>query len=180
MHAHGRSEGPAGSLANEIALRDARDSDFPDLLLLWRELMDLHTRLDPRFALADDADTRFGSYVDSAIHREDYHLRLALLGHRPVGFAISCILPNSPVYRAQWIGYVNDLCVTASVRRRGVGERLVEDAVEWLREGGAESVEVYVAHANQVAQSFWRRVGGRDYLQRLSLDLSGYDAPRDK
>lgn len=161
-------------------MRDARDSDFADLLQLWRELMDLHTQLDPRFELSDDANSRFGSYVDSAIHREDYRARLALLGHRPVGFAISCILPNSPVYRAEWIGYVNDLCVTASVRRRGVGERLVQDAVQWLTAGGAESVEVYVAHSNVGAQRFWRRMGGQDYLQRLSLDLSHFDPPKGR
>lgn len=179
MHARERPYGAAGSLADAITVRDAEDRDFPELLVLWRELMAVHTELDPRFALADDADERFESYVDTAIHRDDYRVRLAMLGHRVVGFAISCILPNSPVYRAEWIGYVNDLCVTASVRRRGVGDKLVADAVDWLRRAGAESIEVYVAHENKLAQRFWRGVGARDYLDRLSLDLSEFDGRRD-
>lgn len=179
VHAQERPYGTLGSLADEVTLRDVRDEDFPDLLVLWRELMELHNRLDPRFELSFDADERFAAYVDTATQRDDYYVRVALLGHRPVGFAISCILPNSPVYRAEWIGYVNDLCVTSSVRRRGVGERLVRDAVDWLRRGGAESVEVYVACANHLAQRFWRSMGARDYLDRLSLDLSVLDARRE-
>lgn len=179
VHARERSYGALGSLAEEVTLRDARPEDFSDLLVLWKELMELHTRIDPRFELSFDADARFETYVETALDRDDYRVRVATLGHRLVGFAISCILPNSPVYRSEWIGYVNDLCVTDSVRRRGVGEKLVHDAVDWLRCSGAESIEVYVAHENHLAQRFWRRIGARDYLDRLCLDLDALDARRD-
>lgn len=158
----------------DVLLRSAEDQDFDALLGLWRELMDLHVELDPRFALSDNADQRFFSYLDTARAREDYRVRLAEQDDRIIGFAISCVLPNSPVYRARWIGYINDLCVTASMRRQGVGEILVQDAVDWLRACGAESVEVYVAHHNQVARRFWRRIGGREYLERLSIDLGRF------
>jgi ribosomal protein S18 acetylase RimI-like enzyme len=89
-----------------------------------------------------------------------------------VGFAVCCILPNSPVYRARWIGYINDLCVTERMRGRGIGEFLVRDSVKWLKDSGADSIEVYVAHKNDGAQRFWRRVGGRDYLDRMSIDTA--------
>jgi ribosomal protein S18 acetylase RimI-like enzyme len=158
----------------EVVLRNAKDSDFGVLRDLWRELMDLHVELDPRFTLSDNADQRFFNYLETARSREDYRVRIAAVGDRPVGFAISCVLPNSPVYRARWIGYINDLCVTDSMRRRGIGELLVRDAVDWLRANGAETVEVYVACYNEGAQRFWRRIGGREYLERLSLDLSRF------
>ena len=64
------------------------------------------------------------------------------------------------------------------MRKRGVGELLVEDAIRWLKKAGAESVEVYVARHNQVAQRFWRRMGGQDYLDRMTLDLSRFDRGR--
>ncbi len=168
-------ERPFPARAGDIVLRDAREDDFDALLALWRELMDLHVELDDRFDLSDNADQRFFNYVDTAQSRDDYRVRLAVHREEIVGFAIACVLPNSPVYRARWIGYINDLCVTASMRRRGVGELLVHDAVAWLRQCGAESVEVYVAHHNAVAQRFWRRIGGTEYLERLSLDLTRFE-----
>ena len=179
VHAWDRDAGRPRELKRrdpgKVVLRGPRDSDFEALRSLWRELMDLHVQLDPRFTLSDNADQRFFNYLETARSRDDYRVRLAVVNDQPVGFAISCVLPNSPVYKARWIGYVNDLCVTASMRKRGIGELLVEDAVAWLRANGAETVEVYVAHYNEGAQRFWRRIGGREYLERLSLDLSRFE-----
>jgi ribosomal protein S18 acetylase RimI-like enzyme len=137
--------------------------------------MDMHVALDPRFALADHADQAFLSYAEAARTRDDYRIRVAETQNQVVGFAVSCILPNSPVYKTRWIGYINDISVTAAMRGRGIGELLVEDAVWWLRRNGADSIEVYVARCNEGAQRFWRRVGGRDYLDRLSIDIRSYE-----
>lgn len=173
VHAFGRDGGSRGSPDDQpkVTLRDSKPSDDPELRRLWRELMDLHVSLDSRFALAQNADQAFVTYAETARSRDDYRVRVAVAEGRLVGFSISCILPNSPVYRSRWIGYINDLCVTAAYRRRGIGELLVKDAVEWLRSNGADSVEVYVARQNEGAQRFWRRIGGRDYLDRLSIEL---------
>lgn len=158
-----------------IGLRNAEPGDDAALLALWRELMDLHAALDSRFALSDDADSAFLSYAEAARTRDDYRLRVAEIEDRVVGFAVSCLLPNSPVYKTRWIGYINDISVTAAHRGQGIGEALVDDAIWWLKRNGAESVEVYVARANDGAQKFWRRVGGRDYLDRLSIDVGDRD-----
>lgn len=157
-----------------ISIRDATAADYEDLVDLWQELMAHHVRLDPRFALATDADDRFLSYLDTAAGRDDYRVRLALEDGQPVGFAVACVLPNSPVYRARYVGYINDLCVTQTARGRGIGTDLVEDAVRWLRQEGADTVEVYVAHENHDALRFWKRVGGRAYLERLALDVGQF------
>jgi len=164
-------DGSHGDESLEVTIRDARADDDADLARLWRELMDLHVALDDRFALSDNADEAFQSYAETARNRDDYRVRLAVVNEHAVGFVICCILPNSPVYRTRWIGYINDLCVTRNMRGHGIGELLVEDSVEWLRNNGADSVEVYVARANDGAQRFWRRVGGREYLDRMSIDL---------
>lgn len=168
-----RGRSPADTPA--VGLRNAEPRDDAALLALWRELMDLHAQLDPRFSLSDDADNAFLSYAEAARTRDDYRLRVAELDREVVGFAVSCILPNSPVYKTRWIGYINDISVTASRRGQGIGEALVDDAIWWLKRHGAESVEVYVARANAGAQKFWRRVGGRDYLDRMSIDVADRD-----
>ncbi|MEM1022849.1 MAG: GNAT family N-acetyltransferase [Myxococcota bacterium] len=150
-------------------LRDPEDRDEGELLTLWRELMDHHARLDPRFELGKSADARFRDYLDVARAREDYRVRVAELKGEVAGFIVACVLPNSPVYAHRWIGYINDLCVTERHRGQGVGRALVEDASNWLLSSGADRVEVYVALANEQARSFWRRMGAAEYLERLVL-----------
>ena len=169
---HAVNQGAAAKPALNIVLRDAQASDSAALGKLWRELMDLHSEIDDRFALADNADHAFQGYLENARKSDDYLVRVADLDGYCVGFTISCILPNSPAYRTRWVGYINDICVTDKLRGHGIGEALVKDAVKWLRTHGAESVEVYVSKINEGAQKFWRRVGGRDYLDRLTIDIA--------
>lgn len=177
MHAGKHGEAPRVH-TRDVVIRNATGADYEDLVDLWRELMAHHVRLDTRFTLATDADDRFLSYLDTATGRDDYRVRLATVGERAVGFVVACVLPNSPVYRARYVGYINDLCVTQGARGQGIGTHLVEDAVRWLRQEGADTVEVYVAHENRDARRFWRRVGGRAYLERLALDLSQFEPSR--
>lgn len=161
-----------------LVIRDATDRDFGDLLLLWRELMDVHVVSDERFALSEHCDQRFRNYVETARSRDDYRVRVAVEDALPVGFVICCVLPNSPVYRTRWIGYINDIVVTQGAQGRGIGTALVQDAVDWMCDHGAESIEVYVAKANVGAARFWRELGGTDYLERLSLDPSRFGRGR--
>ena len=155
-----------------FVIRDAADTDLGDLLHLWRELMEVHVESDERFALSEDSDKQFFQYLETARSREDYRVRIASRRGQALGFVICCVLPNSPMYRARWIGYINDISVAKNARGEGVGTALVKDAVRWMCDRGAESVEVYVAKTNSGALGFWRRMGGQDYLERLSLDLS--------
>lgn len=158
-----------GVPSESISVREAGIDDAASLLQLWQELMRLHRDLNPRFALAERSAERFLAYLDLARSREDYRVWVAEGPEGPVGFVVACVLPNSPVYAARWIGYINDLCVTAAWRGHGVGRSLVEAAMAWLWKHGADTIEVYVAQQNEDALRFWRRMGGRDYLQRLTL-----------
>lgn len=173
MHAWDQGDPKRGEAPLKVRLRDAHAGDDADMQRLWRELMELHVDVDPRFDLSENADEAFLSYADTARNRDDYRVRLAEVDGDTVGFSISCILPNSPVYRTRWIGYINDLCVTSTMRRRGIGELLVNDAYHWLKDNGADTVEVYVARLNEGAQRFWRSVGGREYLDRMSIEPPG-------
>jgi ribosomal protein S18 acetylase RimI-like enzyme len=155
----------------KVILRDAQLSDCAVIGQLWRELMDLHSAMDERFALAENADSAFQAYLDNARKSQDYLVRIAETNGECVGFTISCILPNSPAYRTRWVGYINDISVSERMRNRGIGKALVKDAHRWLKAHGAESVEVYVSRANEGAQRFWRRIGGRDYLDRLTVEI---------
>ncbi|MBX2813664.1 MAG: GNAT family N-acetyltransferase [Myxococcales bacterium] len=169
------AKGCPGDARPGLRIRDAADTDFNDLLQLWRELMAVHVENDERFTLADDCDRQFFHYIETARSRDDYRVRVAVQNHHVVGFIICCILPNSPLYRTRWIGYINDISVGKSVRGQGVGTALVKDAVAWMSCQGAESIEVYVAKANTQALNFWRSMGGKDYLERISLDLTDFD-----
>lgn len=178
MHAWDQSARLGRPHPSSVLVRDLRDGEELQVQALWRDLMDLHVGLDPRFALSPDADTAFLSYLGTARSRDDYRVRVAVRGTEILGFVICCVLPNSPVYQTRFIGYINDICVSAKERQRGVGRLLFQDARRWMLSAGAGSLEVYVSSRNPDAQTFWRRLGASDYLDRMSVPLQD-EEPED-
>jgi len=90
----------------------------------------------------------------------------ALLGFCTV--RIDCAPPiQLEVRRAE----ITDLMVRANERRRGVGRRLVERALAWVKERGVERCEARVASLNREGQHFWRALGFGDLMDVLQRRL---------
>lgn len=65
------------------------------------------------------------------------------------------------------IGYIYNLGVDETYQRRGIGIALLEKAEDFLRERGAEAVELNVFSFNQRAQAFYKKCG----YQALEVNL---------
>ncbi|MEN8162205.1 MAG: GNAT family N-acetyltransferase, partial [Myxococcota bacterium] len=68
-------------------------------------------------------------------------------------------------------GSVDWLFVREAARRAGVGRALVDAGLAWLRERGAERVELEVARTNEGAQAFWQAIGFRQSMDVLERPL---------
>jgi ribosomal protein S18 acetylase RimI-like enzyme len=126
-----------------ISLRKARLDDVDALTELWIEFIDFHQDFDSFFSRAKKGHERFADFV-----RE-----------------------NPPVFDMKLYGFIQDLAVTESHRRRGAGSRLVEETLRWFRKQGVKRVEVQVATTNPLSQAFWRRHDFVDYITRLARQI---------
>jgi ribosomal protein S18 acetylase RimI-like enzyme len=64
-------------------------------------------------------------------------------------------------------GYVHDVFITASYRRRGIGEKMYAKILEWFHSKDIDRVELQVIARNQVAYSFWKKHGFTDFQNTL-------------
>ena len=71
------------------------------------------------------------------------------------------IYPSFSSAKAQRIFILNDLFVDPSARRRGVGQRLLQEAAEFGRSAGAIRLTLSTAHTNSTAQSLYEAQGWR-------------------
>jgi len=76
-----------------------------------------------------------------------------------VGF--TQLYPSFSSARAQRIFILNDLFVDPGVRRRGVGQRLLDAAADFGRSAGAIRLTLSTAHANTAAQALYEAHGWR-------------------
>ena len=69
------------------------------------------------------------------------------------------------------IGIVEEIVVSRSARREGIGRKLMDEAVAWAKAAGAIRIQLRVYSRNEAARSFYRRLGYGELVHTLHLDL---------
>lgn len=132
-----------------MIVRRATEADGETLRLLWQEFVD---ELDQPDWWRDSWEERWAK-MEGYIRGEV--ALLAEVGGRAVGYALARM-------RRPRVGYVSDLFVREEARRRGVAKLLMAEALQVLRERGADVLILSVDVDNRVARTVYQRLGFRD------------------
>ena len=120
---------------NGAALRRACVEDLEDLLRLYGELHE-----EPPLA----PDDRARAVLEEVLAQPNRHLTVAVLNRRLVGSADMLIVANMTHGARPW-AVVENVVVTASARRSGVGRMLMEHLVALARAAGCYKVQLLSA-----------------------------------
>ncbi len=152
-------------------IRPAKRADLDPIVLLWREMWDLHAAVDPRVAPTANANKVMRDLLDGWYEGDDGCLFVADEDGGLVGYVLGLILENPAIVANPRFGYVSDLAVAAASRSRGIGSRLLEEAHAWFRKRGVKVAEVQVSALNARAAAFWKRHGYAPFVERLQKGL---------
>ena len=158
----------------DIVIRPATEADLPEMLKLWREMMDFHARWDARFrpGPAPDAEEAWTKYLREDIWTSDrWCLLVAEIDDRLVGQIGGVLRDPPPVFESGTYGYVTDIVVDPQTRRRGVGRALFRGLEAWFHERGVSHLELQVLRRNPASQAFWRAMGCTDFIDKLWYEL---------
>ncbi len=118
---------------------------------LWEGLRDHHWRRSTDFRPQFQHLT-FQRRMAALTSRERFVLFVARNGDRePVGYCAATVQGGS--------GEVDSLFVHPEERGRGLGERLLTSALDWLDEQACETVRILVAAGNEEVIDFYGRHG---------------------
>ena len=148
----------------------ATENHVLEIIELWKEFMDFHKDVDPRFPMSKNAHLSFEKHVRNSINSEDSHILVALDKDRVVGFSTAQIGKYPPVFERDTYGLISNMTVQSNYRRQGIGEQLLAKIYEWFESRNIDRIELSVAAKNQIGYSFWKKHGFRDYLHHLYLD----------
>ena len=149
----------------------ALKSDIPAILEIWKELMDFHVPFDSRYTLSEGAEESMNDHLERLVEAEDALVIMAVENTKPMGFGIARIRNYPPVFIKQTYGTIEDLAVSSEYRRKGLGELMLNEMLDWFRFRGIDRVELRVASMNTVGYSFWRKHGFTDYMHIMYRDL---------
>ncbi|MGD2176922.1 MAG: GNAT family N-acetyltransferase [Anaerolineae bacterium] len=158
----------------DMVIRTANEDDLPEMLRLWREMMDFHARCDARFRPRPlpEAEQAWTKYLREDIWDSDrWCILVAEADDALVGQIGGELREAVPVFEPRTYGYITDIVVDPAARRRGIGRALFKALEEWFRGRGAADLQLQVLESNPAAQAFWRAMGCSDYSDILWYDL---------
>jgi len=127
--------------------------------------------LDPFFIRREDAHLNYESYIKELMKSGDIKIFGALEDKKLIGFIVAKLCYYPPIYLQEKYGSIDDIMVTLSYRRMGIGSMLLERAFDWFNSRGLLRVELNVVKQNQEAYSFYLKHGFEDYMHKLFLEI---------
>ena len=154
-------------------IRKASPRDLDSLGRLGAMLMRTHYAFDRQRFLAPGrgADSGYASFLGGRLDSPDDVVLVAERDSVIVGYAWAALEPMSWKELRGPAGFIHDIAVIEEARRSQVATELMDAAIQWLRERGAPRVILWTAAPNEAAQALFRRLGFRDTMVEMTMEL---------
>ena len=156
-----------------VAIRKAEAGDLEALGRLGAMLIRTHYAFDRHRFLAPNkgSESGYASFLGRVLDSSDACVFVAERDGAIVGYVFAAFEPLSWKELRGPAGFIHDVAVADEARRLGIGTKLVQAAIEWLRERGAPRVILWSAASNEEARALFRRLGFRDTMVEMTMEL---------
>jgi ribosomal protein S18 acetylase RimI-like enzyme len=154
----------------EIVIRAAVEGDYEALSGLYRQADRLHAEHLPDVFKVPGEHPRSRDVLLGAIASETAALLVAEHAGEVVGFVrlMERGTPDVPFFVARRYAQIEEIVVAEAFRRRGVGRLLMEQAHQWARGRGLQSVELTVWEFNEGAIALYESLGYGTLMRRMT------------
>jgi ribosomal protein S18 acetylase RimI-like enzyme len=155
----------------ETTIRRATPADVAEVARLGGALVRQHHAYDPRrFVLFDPLEEGLAEFYREQLDRPDALLLAAGETGTVAGFSFARLEPEDLMIMRPAVGCIHDLYVDPAARGGGLGARLLDAAIDGLRQLGSAGVMLVVAPQNEPARKLFRRRGFRCTIEEMRLD----------
>jgi ribosomal protein S18 acetylase RimI-like enzyme len=154
-------------------IRTAERRDLPTLGRLGVMLMQTHYAFDPQRFLAttEDSERGYAHFLGNVLGSDEDVVLVAEENGVIVGYVFAALEPLSWKELRGPAGFIHDVLVVDERRRSGIATQLMEAAIAWLRNHGAPRVILGTAAQNRAAQTLFRRLGFRNTMIEMTMEL---------
>jgi ribosomal protein S18 acetylase RimI-like enzyme len=162
-------------VAETIVIRRALPRDVDGVAALWEKLVAHHHALDSELPAATPRGAiYYGRRIIDRIDDPSACVLVAADGQKIVGYALGFVVDLVPeMFDQEPSGFLADIYVETTHRRRGIGRALVQRMIAWFAEHNLAYWEWHVAALNEEAVAFWKALGGREVMLRMRAPVNG-------
>jgi len=148
-------------------IQEATVRHIPDIITLWKELMDYHKDLDLFFARRKEGHINFKMHLMECIKSEDACVFIAVENGEVLGYILGKIEKHPPVFETETYVEIFDMYVKKVYRRHKIGAQLVQNIVSYFKKKGVSRIEMKVASKNVTGFDFWKTQGFKEYMKLM-------------
>ncbi len=160
----------------KIITRKAKLSDVPVINMLGNSLVDYHVKIytkDDAYynRKKKNADTVWKKFVTQQIKSKKGLVLIAYHQEKPVGYCLSLIKKNIPIFEIKEYGYISDLYVKNAYRRKGIGKKLIDESKKFFKKQKIKYLELTTNHNNYESIKFYQKYGFKEYSKHLRIRI---------
>jgi GNAT superfamily N-acetyltransferase len=159
-------------------IRKATLADLDSIVVLWKGLMSHHRSLAKKKSaerdlveLAPDAERRWRLWARKNMRSMNGLLLVAEEDEEIIGYSLNNIKSNVKLFRVKKFGYLSDIFVAKTHRKRGIGNAFLKAALAWFRKKRMRYASIAYRACNRQAGQVYRRWGFHDNSVELVRKL---------
>ena len=157
---------------NEFNLRVAVLDDKKQLDEIFREELEFHKSILPNFFKIPEIVID-EQWLNSILTNKNTFLVVSDNNGTIIGAILYKIdtNPDDAIYKERKFGYIEELIVKALFRRKGIGNKLLNYAINDLKTRDIIDIELHVWENNTVGQKFFKKHQFKTIQRRMRLNL---------
>ncbi|WP_219838326.1 GNAT family N-acetyltransferase [Paenibacillus sp. R14(2021)] len=156
----------------DISIRNANHDDYESLLPMFWQVHNLHVIERPD--LYKKNSTPVGKeFFNNQLKDDKQHIFVAVLGSEIVGVVVlkEEDIPENSFVNARKVLLVNSLCVADTIRKKGIGSKLMKYVFDFARGLEVDRIELGVSETNQNAIDFYKSIGMTTKSRKMEFRL---------
>jgi ribosomal protein S18 acetylase RimI-like enzyme len=90
---------------------------------------------------------------------------------KPIGIIIVTYFIPLRISKFARKGYVSNLYVQKNHRKKGIGKKLLDTSLKWLKKNKVQYISLEIHLENKNALKFYRKLGFKDYTLKLAKEI---------
>lgn len=153
-----------------IKIKKASIDDIPELLKLWKEMMDYHSKLTKkRYDLSKNYKKIMNEWFSKNLKSNNSMTLKAVIGSKIIGYSLGFIKEIPHVFKDNKIAFISEAYVLPEYRKKDVMKKIVEEMKKFYRKKSFKDIELKVNSKNILAVKAWSKMGFKENFKLMSM-----------
>jgi|GEM_PF-1939411 len=165
--------------ANKTHIYECRIEDLDGSIRnLWMCLVQEMFEIEPITIPSEANSRKWLDFLKEGLLKNRNILLTAMIQEKIVGFA-SITLPREMTFEVQdTFGIVSELYVLPEFRKKGIGQKLLEECLSRIKAEGFKRARISVLSADKNAIKLYKKTGFSVFMRTMTKDLARPDSPK--